>query len=54
MDNKVIGHPESDEKIILTFDVPDDALERAASAEEKVFTAVYCTRLFTSTAGGRQ
>jgi hypothetical protein len=44
MDNKVIGHLESDEKIILTFDVPDDALERAASAEQKAFTAVYCTR----------
>jgi hypothetical protein len=44
MDDKVIGHPESDEKIILTFDVPDDALERAASAEHKLFTAVYCTR----------
>jgi hypothetical protein len=43
MDNKVISHTESDEKI-LTFDVPDDALERAASAEEKAFTAVYCTR----------
>ena len=43
MDDEVISHAESDEKI-LTFDVPDDALERAASAEEKVFTAVYCTR----------
>ena len=43
MDDEVISHAESDEKI-LTFDVPDDALERAASAEEKAFTAVYCTR----------
>jgi hypothetical protein len=43
MDNEVISHAESGEKI-LTFDVPDDALERAAKPEEKAFTAVYCTR----------
>jgi hypothetical protein len=43
MDDQVIGQPESDEKI-LTFDVLDDALERAASSEAKAFTAVYCTR----------
>jgi hypothetical protein len=43
MDKEVISHPETDEKV-LTFDVPDDALERAASAEGKAFTAVYCTR----------
>jgi hypothetical protein len=53
MNNKVISHAECDEKI-LTFDVPDDALERAA-AEERAFTVVYCTLgLFTTTAGGRQ
>jgi hypothetical protein len=28
---------------ILTFDVPDDALERAANAEQKAFTMLYCT-----------
>jgi hypothetical protein len=28
---------------ILAFDVPDDALERAASAEQQAFTLVYCT-----------
>jgi hypothetical protein len=28
---------------ILTFDVPDDALERAASAEQNAFTVAYCT-----------
>jgi len=44
MNNKVISHAESDEKI-LTFDVPDDALEQAA-AEERAFTVVYCTRAF--------
>lgn len=43
MDNEVISHPETDEKV-LTFDVPDEVLERAASVEGKAFTAVYCTR----------
>lgn len=38
-----IRHAESEEKI-LNFDVPDDALERAANAEEKAFTVAYCTR----------
>jgi hypothetical protein len=33
---------ESDEKI-LAFDVPDEALERAASAERQAFTWVHCT-----------
>ena len=33
---------ETDETI-LTFDVPDEALERAASAEQMAFTWVYCT-----------
>ena len=33
---------ESDEKV-LTFDVPDEALERAASTERQAFTWVYCT-----------
>jgi hypothetical protein len=31
---------------ILTFDVPDDALERAANAEQKAFTMLYCTSLW--------
>jgi hypothetical protein len=43
MDNGVISQAESDEKI-LTFDVPDEALERAASAEQKTFTVMYCTQ----------
>jgi hypothetical protein len=42
MANKVISQTEGDEEI-LTFEVPDDALERAASAEQKAFTVVYCT-----------
>jgi hypothetical protein len=33
---------EPDEKI-LTFDIPDEALERAASAERQAFTLAYCT-----------
>jgi hypothetical protein len=28
---------------ILTFDVPDDALERAATAEQKAHIWLYCT-----------
>ena len=39
MDN---GVTESDDKI-LAFDLPDEALERAASAEQNAFTMLYCT-----------
>jgi hypothetical protein len=42
VDTEVISKAESDEKI-LTFDVPDDALERVASAEQNAFTLVYYT-----------
>jgi hypothetical protein len=35
MDNGVMSQAESDEKI-LTFDIPDEALERAASAEQNL------------------
>jgi hypothetical protein len=42
MDNGVISQAESDEKI-LTLDVPDEALERAASAEQNALTMRYCT-----------
>jgi hypothetical protein len=42
MANEVISQAEGDEEG-LTFDIPDDALERAASAEQKAFTVVYCT-----------
>ena len=41
MDNEVISQA-GDEKI-LTFDIPDEALERAATAERQAFTWVYCT-----------
>ena len=43
MDNEVMSQAESDEKI-PTFDIPDAALERAASAEQNAFpTMLYCT-----------
>jgi hypothetical protein len=42
MDSELVGQAEADDEI-PTFDVPDDALERAASAEQKIFTLVYCT-----------
>ena len=42
MDSEVISRAEADERI-LTFDVPDEALERAASAEWQAVTWVYCT-----------
>jgi hypothetical protein len=42
MDNKVISQAEGDEEV-LTLDIPDDALERAANAERKAFTVVHCT-----------
>ncbi|HYQ09216.1 MAG TPA: hypothetical protein VER26_19950 [Xanthobacteraceae bacterium] len=42
MDNTVTSQAEGDEQI-LTFDISDDALERAACAEQTVVTAVYCT-----------
>jgi hypothetical protein len=42
MDNEVISQAEGDEKI-FTFDIPDEALERAASADGPAFTWVYCT-----------
>jgi hypothetical protein len=42
MANEVISQAEGDEEM-LTFDIPDDALERAASAEQTAVTAVYCT-----------
>jgi hypothetical protein len=36
------GRAETDEGI-LTFDVPDEALERAASVEQRAVTWMYCT-----------
>ena len=42
MDNEATSQAEADQKI-LTFDVSDDALERAVSAEQNAFTMLYCT-----------
>jgi hypothetical protein len=42
VDNEATNQAETDQRI-LTFDVSDDALERAASAEQNAFTLVYCT-----------
>ena len=42
MDNAVISQAEGDEEM-LTFDIPDEALERTASAGRQAFTWVYCT-----------
>ena len=41
-DHDVIGQAEIDDEI-LTFDVPDDSLERAANAERQASTWAYCT-----------
>jgi hypothetical protein len=42
MDNEVISQAEGEEEIV-SFDVPYEALERAASAERQAFTWAYCT-----------
>ena len=41
VDNEVISQAQSDEEILI-FDIPDDALERAANAAE-AYTLAYCT-----------
>jgi hypothetical protein len=44
LENDVNGLAELDEDI-LTFDVPDDALERAAPvADRRIITLAYCTK----------
>jgi hypothetical protein len=42
MDREIKSQANIDEDV-LTFDLPDDALERAASAERQAFTWAYCT-----------
>jgi hypothetical protein len=42
MDCQIKNQAEADEDV-LTLDVPDETLERAASAERHAFTWVYCT-----------
>jgi hypothetical protein len=41
MGNEAITQPEADEEI-LSFDIPDEALERAANVEQ-AYTLAYCT-----------
>jgi hypothetical protein len=43
LDNGVISQAEADDEDVLTFDVSDETLERAASAEQNAFTMLYCT-----------
>ena len=42
MNSDVLSLPEADGQI-LTFDIPDEVLERAATPEQLAFTLVYCT-----------
>jgi hypothetical protein len=42
MDDEIKSQAEAGEEI-LNFDVSDEALERAASAERQAVTRVYCT-----------
>ena len=45
MDKDTSGLAEIDPDI-LSFDVPDDALERAAGADGRIVTWVYCTQIW--------
>jgi len=47
MDSEVFGQAELDEQI-LTFDIPDEALERVATAEQQAVTWIYCTNSWHS------
>jgi hypothetical protein len=42
MNKEVISQAEADDEI-LTFDIPDDVLERTGNAEHNAITWVYCT-----------
>jgi hypothetical protein len=42
MNKEKVSQVEADEQI-LTTDVPDDVLERAASTEQNALTMLYCT-----------
>ena len=42
MDNAVKSQAEGDEEM-LTFDIPDEALERAGGAEQQATTWAHCT-----------
>jgi hypothetical protein len=47
MDNEVITQTKADREI-LSFDVSDELLERAANAEQSGFTLAYCTSYWDS------
>jgi len=47
MDNVVITQTEADREI-LSFDVSDELLERAANTERSGFTLAYCTSYWDS------
>ena len=51
MNKEMTSEAEGDEEI-LTCDIPDDALERAASAEQTAFTLFYCTSQSSSVVCG--
>ena len=42
MDNRVKSQTEADEEM-LTVNIPDETLERAASVEQQAVTWAYCT-----------
>jgi hypothetical protein len=47
MKKEMASQAEADDEI-LTFDVADDAVERAGSAEQTAFTLFYCTNPYYS------
>jgi len=47
MDGNAFKLAKADEQI-LVFDIPDQALERAASTEQKAVTWIYCTHAWHS------
>ena len=47
MNNEVIAQAKADREI-LSFDVSDELLERAANAQQRGFTWAYCTSYWNS------
>jgi hypothetical protein len=47
MDNEVVTQTKADREI-LSFDVSDESLERAANPEQSGFTLAYCTSYWDS------
>ncbi len=44
LEDDVNGLAELDDKDFLTFDIPDDALERAAPVADRRIVTLYCTK----------